>query len=65
MPLTYFNHLQESAPLLALTFLLALWAIRERRTLVYTSVLFVGAFNNETMLFLPASTFSMASGVGR
>ena len=57
MPLTYFNHLQESAPLLALTFLLALWAIRDRRTLVYTGVLLVGAVNNETMLFLPAVHF--------
>ena len=57
MPLTYFNHLQESAPLLVLTFLLALWAIRERRTLVYTGVLLVGAVNNETMLFLPAVYF--------
>ena len=37
MPLTYFNHLQESAPLLALTILLALWAIRARRTLVERS----------------------------
>ena len=57
MPLTYFNHLQESAPLLALTFLLALWAIRERRTLWYTAILLVGTINNETMLFLPAVYF--------
>jgi len=54
MPLSYFNHLQESSPLLLLTFLLALWAIRERRTFWYAVVLTVGAFNNETMLFLPA-----------
>ena len=57
MPLTYFNHLQESAPLLGLTFLLALWAIRERRSLSYTAILLVGAINNETMLFLPAVYF--------
>ncbi len=54
MPLTYFNHLQESAPLLLFTFLLALWAIREKRTLAYSLILCIGAINNETMLFLPA-----------
>lgn len=54
MPLTYFNHLQESAPLLLFTFLLVLWAIREQHMLAYSSVLCMGAINNETMLFLPA-----------
>jgi hypothetical protein len=55
MPLVYFDHLQESAPLLLVTFLLALWMIRERRTPWYIFVLFFGAINNETMLFLPAA----------
>ena len=55
MPLVYFDHLQESAPLLLVTFLLALWMIREHRTPWYIFVLFLGAINNETMLFLPAA----------
>jgi hypothetical protein len=57
MPLAYFNELQESAPLLLLTFLLALWAIREHRTGWYILILTVGAANNETMLILPAVFF--------
>lgn len=53
MPLTYFNHLQESAPLLLLTFLLGLWAIRENRIVCLLVVFFIGGLNNETMLILP------------
>ncbi len=54
MPLTYYNHLQESAPLLMLLFLLGLWALREERYGWFTAILFVGALNNETILVLPA-----------
>jgi hypothetical protein len=54
MPLTYRNHLQQSAPLLLLTFLLALWAIRDHHIVWYTVILAVGALNNETMLVLAA-----------
>jgi len=57
MPLSYFNDLQESSPLLLLTFLLGLWAIREHRNGWYMLILAVGAVNNETMLFLPAVYF--------
>jgi hypothetical protein len=57
MPLSYFNDLQESSPLLLLTFLLGLWAIREHRTGWYMLILAVGAVNNETMLFLPSVYF--------
>jgi hypothetical protein len=57
MPLSYFNDLQESSPLLMLTFLLGLWAIREHRTGWYTLILTVGSINNETMLFLPSVYF--------
>jgi len=53
MPLSYMNDLQESTPLLLLTFLLALWAIREQNTFGYMLALAVGALNNETMLVLP------------
>ncbi|MBC8505873.1 MAG: hypothetical protein H8D34_13500 [Chloroflexi bacterium] len=53
MPLSYYNHLQESAPFLLLSFLLVLWAIREQHTIGYVLLLFVGAFNNETILSLP------------
>lgn len=52
MPYTYMNHLQESAPLLMLTFILGLWAIREGKAFVFSAVLFVGVMNNETMLIL-------------
>jgi hypothetical protein len=57
LPLGYMNDLQESAPLLALTFVLGLWAIREHATVWYVVVLTIGALNNETMLFLPAVYF--------
>lgn len=57
LPLTYMDDLQESAPLLMLTFLLALWAIRERHAGWYTFTLAAGALNNETMLVLPAAYF--------
>jgi hypothetical protein len=53
MPLSYMNDLQESTPLLLLTFLVALWAIRERNMVGYVLVMAVGALNNETMLILP------------
>ncbi len=53
MPLSYMNDLQESTPLLLLTFLLALWAIREQNVAGYALAMAVGALNNETMLILP------------
>ncbi len=53
VPLSYMNDLQESTPLLLLTFLLALWAIREKNTAGYMFAMAVGALNNETMLILP------------
>ncbi len=57
MPLAYFNELQESTPLLLLTFLLALWAVREHRHGWYVAVMTMGAANNETVLILPAVFF--------
>ena len=57
MPNTYQNHLQESAALLSLTFLGALWAIRENKTFFYVFILTIGSINNETMLFIPAVYF--------
>jgi len=57
MPLAYFNELQESTPLLLLTFLLALWAIRDHRPVWYIAVITIGAANNETVLILPAVFF--------
>jgi len=53
MPLSFMNDLQESTPLLLLTFLLALWAIREQNMAGYALAMAVGALNNETMLILP------------
>ena len=57
MPLSYFNHLQESAPLLLLTFLLGLWAIREGKITSLIVVFLIGGLNNETMLILPLVYF--------
>jgi len=57
MPLVYFDHLQESAALLMVTFVVTLWAMRERRTVTYALLLLVGAVNNETVLILPAAYF--------
>jgi len=54
---THVNDLQESAPLLALTFLGAIWAIREHKNWLYVIILLVGGINNETILFLPALYF--------
>jgi len=53
MPWTYFNDLQESAPLLLVTFVLGLIAIRDNNTPLLLATLFVGGLNNETMLALP------------
>lgn len=53
MPLSFFNDLQESSPLLLVTFLLGLWVIREHRPGWYVLILIIGSINNETMLFLP------------
>lgn len=57
MPLTYYDHLQESSPLLFLTFLLGLWTIRENSLFLLMLILLVGAMNNETMLILPLVLF--------
>ncbi len=53
MPITYQNHLQESAPMLLFMFLVALAAIRERRDLWFSVALAIGALDNETVLCLP------------
>lgn len=57
MPLSYQDHLQESASLLMLLFLLGLWCIREQRPVLLTIILAIGAFNNETILILPLVYF--------
>ncbi len=57
LPLTYLWDLQESAPLLMVTFLCGLWAIREDRPLLFALALVVGALDNETTLILPAVYF--------
>ena len=54
MPLTYFNHLQESAPLLMFSFVVTLWAIREKKNIFYMIIMAIAAINNETILFIPA-----------
>ncbi len=57
MPFTFRNHLQESASLLMVTFVLGIWAIREKKDIAFAVILLIGAVNNETMLFLPALYF--------
>lgn len=53
LPLANQNDLQESAPLLLLTFLAGLWAIRDNNIAALAIVFLVGGLNNETMLALP------------
>ena len=55
IPLTYMNHLQESAPLLSLIFLLGLWALREKKDYIFMVLMLIGALNNETILSLTAA----------
>jgi hypothetical protein len=52
------NDLQESAPLLMLLFILALWALREKKDLLFAGLLVLGGgLTNETMLVLAAGYF--------
>jgi hypothetical protein len=45
--------LQESSPLLLLTFLLGLWTIREDRKILMATVFLISGINSETMLIFP------------
>lgn len=65
LPLTYFNQLQESAPLLSLTFLLCLWSIRAGADLLFCLTMFVGALNNETVLILSLAYLAVNLHSGR
>ena len=56
-PFTHMNDLQESSPLLALLFLLALQAIRDDRIIMLLVVFFLGGLTNETMMILPSVYF--------
>lgn len=58
LPLGHFDDLQESGPLLLVTFLAALWAIREGHTPALLVAYLVGGLNNETMLALPIAFFA-------
>jgi hypothetical protein len=52
------SDLQESAPLLMLLFVLGLWALREKKDLLFCFLLVIGGgFTNETMLVMPAGYF--------
>lgn len=55
--MTYKNDLQESSPLLGLTFLLALWAIKDQKNLLFAVALTIGGLNNETILYLSSVFF--------
>lgn len=57
MQITFSDDLQESSPLLLVTFLVALWAIRDHRTGLLLAAFFVGGLTNETMLILPSVYF--------
>ena len=54
---THRNDLQESAPLLSLFFILGLWSIREDKSKFFMIILFFGALNNETILYLSSVYF--------
>lgn len=52
------DDLQESAPLLMLLFVLALWAVREKKDLWFAILLLIGGgLTNETMLVIPVGYF--------
>ena len=53
LPLANLNDLQESAPLLLLTFLAGLAAIRDDNAPALIAIFVIGGLNNETMLALP------------
>lgn len=55
--MSFANDLQESSALLALTFLIGLWAIRDDKNILLILILVLGGINNETILFLPATYF--------
>ena len=57
MPLANIDDLQESSPLLLLTFLIGLWAIRDDNVPVLLLVSFIGGLDNETMLMIPVVYF--------
>jgi hypothetical protein len=59
MAITFLIHdLQESAPLLMLLFILALWALREKKDLLFGLFLILGGgLTNETMLVMAAGYF--------
>lgn len=57
MPLTYFNHLQESEPLNIFLFFIGLWAIREDAFRKLLVILIIGSFNKVTVIFLPVIYF--------
>jgi hypothetical protein len=52
------DDLQESAPLLMLLFILGLWAMGEKKDLLFAGLLFIGGgLTNETMLVMPVGYF--------
>jgi hypothetical protein len=57
MPLTSLIDLQESAPLLMVVFLLALWAIRDHQEALFAVFLWLGSITNETSLILASVYF--------
>jgi len=59
MALTFLiSDLQESAPLLMLLFILGLWALREKKDLLFALLLVLGGgLTNETMLVMAAGYF--------
>jgi len=57
MPLTSLIDLQESAPLLMVLFLLALWAVRDHKDFLFAGFLWLGSVTNETILILSSVYF--------
>jgi hypothetical protein len=58
LPYSFLNDLQESSCLLMVTFVVALWTIRDGQAWSFAVALLVGAMNNETSLALPVVFFA-------
>lgn len=58
LPFSFLNDLQESSALLMVTFVGALWTIRDGPSWSFAIVLLIGAMNNETSLALPVVYFA-------
>lgn len=62
LPFTYLRVVQESDPINLLVFTLAFWALAKERDPLLIPLVFVGAFNRETVALIPALYFAARLG---